>query len=252
VRYKVLSKQGIALARDAIRDRTDVPDLTSYEVIKGSGAMLEESRIKALVASIREKAAQIRTNGKPYEELDRECFELVHSSLPRTEALVIGDMDFWVWLAITHLADVIHFRFPGRKGLVNLNNFGLGSRKECWPYKLWVRGEDSFDDSISDPYVKGRLGSVDLWTSHVHRQNFMSIRAVFSAVFEFQYPPSLGGKPFLFEGQENFSKNGTRGLRSLIKRLSENWATVEYSCLDFEQAKFLVKEHSNGLNRADG
>jgi hypothetical protein len=134
---------------------------------------------------------------------------------------------------------------------MNLDNFGLGSRKECWPYKLWVRGELSFDDRAKDKYSVGRLGGVDIWTSHVHRQNFMSIRALFRGVFAFQYPKKLNGEPLLFEGEEDPKKNGVPGFRTLIKRLRENWASVEFSCLTYSEADALVRIHSKGLHRAD-
>jgi hypothetical protein len=164
---------------------------------------------------------------------------------------MLSDMAFWTRFAIGKLSDVIYARFPGRQGRINLDNFGLGSRKECWPYKLWVRGELSFEEGAKDPYAVGRLGGVDIWTSHVHRQNFMSIRTVFRKVFAFQYPKNLKGRPLLFEGEEDPVKHGVPGFRTLIRRLSENWASVEYSCLDEAEAEALVRIHSNGLHRAN-
>jgi hypothetical protein len=251
VRYRVLSTEGIDVARSALSQREKVPNLSGYEVVKGAGDLLDDNLLDTLAARIRAIQSEISKEEEPPEELDRRCFDVVHSTLPSEERLMLGDMTFWTRFAIGRLAEVIYARFPGRQGRINLDNFGLGSRKECWPYKLWVRGELSHEDGAKDPYAIGRLGGVDIWTSHVHRQNFMSIRTIFRQVFALQYPKSMKGKPFLFEGEEDPKKHGVPGFRTLIRRLSENWASVEYSCLDETEAEALVRIHSNGLYRAD-
>lgn len=251
MRYRILSNEGIQVARAALSERGKVPNLGAYEVVKGSGEPLDEGILDSLAARIRALQAQLSKDREPPEELDRKCFDLVHSRLPADERLMLGDMAFWTRFAITKLSEVVYARFPGRKGRINLDNFGLGSRKECWPYKLWVRGEISLEEGAKDPYALGRLGGVDIWTSHVHRQNFMSIRPIFREVFSFQYPRNLKGKPLLFEGEEDPKKHGVAGFRSLIRRLSENWASVEYSCLDETEAAVLVRIHAKGLHRAD-
>ncbi len=251
MRYRVLSNEGIAIARSALGARTTVPNLAGYEVAKGAGELFDDGTLDTLAAKIRKLQGAASKERVPPEELDRRCFDVVHSSLPSEERLMLGDMAFWTRFAIAKLSDVIYTRFPGRKGRINLDNFGLGSRKECWPYKLWVRGELSFEEDAKDPYALGRLGGVDVWTSHVHRQNFMSIRSIFRQVFAFQYPKNLKGKPLLFEGEEDPKKHGVPGFRTLIRRLSENWASVEYGCLDAAEAEALVRIHSKGLHRAD-
>jgi hypothetical protein len=247
----VLSKQGLDVARGALVQRKKVPALDAYEVSKGAGEPLDDTLLESIGTQIRSIQAQVSKGGQTPEELDRRCFDVVHSALPSDERLMLGDMGFWTRFAITKLAGAVYARFPGRQGRINLDNFGLGSRKECWPYKLWVRGELSLDEQAKDPYAVGRLGGVDIWTSHVHRQNFMSIRPIFREVFAFQYPKSLKGKPLLFEGEENPQKHGVPGFRTLIRRLSENWASVEYCCLDNAEAGALVRIHSKGLHRAD-
>jgi hypothetical protein len=252
VRYRVYTKEGIEVARSALLERRIPPDLSQYEVVIGLGDPLQDALLSAMAVKIRKLQADVHRAKLPPEDLDRKCFDVVHSMLPRDE-LMLSDMSFWSRLAIKELSDVIQSRFPGRLGRVNLDNFGLGSRRECWPYKLWVRGELSFDPSAgSDRYAIGRLGGVDIWTSHVHRQNFMSIRQMFRTVLEFQYPMRLNGKPLLFEGEENSDRGHSPGFRTLIRRLRENWASVEYSILSESEAQKLVQFHATGLHRADG
>jgi hypothetical protein len=250
VRYRILSNEGQTLVREPLAERKSVPDLTPYETMVGAGDPFDESSLKTLATKIRRIQGEVVKTHKPPEELDARCFDLLHESLPRDE-LLLADMGFWSRFAIVELADVISARFPGRKGKINLDNFGLGSRKECWPYKLWVRGELAYDENGKDKYALGRFGGVDVWTSHVHRQNFMSIRPMFRSVLEFQYPSGLKGRPLLYEGEEDPKKGGVQGFRTLIKRLRENWASVEYSYLTQSEATGLVRFHSRGLHRAD-
>lgn len=251
MRYRVLNAAGLELARRSLVKRTKVPDLSMHEAVIGSGDVLEETALAGIASAIRRVQQQARRRRQGADEVDRHCFEVVHRQLPPDE-LMLANMDFWVRFAIVHLSDVICARFPGRKGKTNLDNFGLGSRKECWPYKLWVRGAVSFDPSRKDPYAMGRIGGVEMWTSHVHRQNFMTVPQVFRGVMRFQYPPRLRGRPFLHEGEEDSGKGGFPGVRTLIKRLKENWASVEYSLLDEKDVGRLVKLHSKGLCKPDG
>ena len=252
MRYRVLSKEGIDAAREALSQRTPVPDLSECEITAGAGEFLDEEVLKTLAGKIRKIQAEVSKSKLGFEELDRRSFDIIHEVIPRDETLLLADMGFWTRFAIVYLEEIIHARFPGRKGKTNLDNFGLGSRKECWPYKLWVRGEISYDEKASDKYRLGRFGGVDMWTSHVHRQNFMNIRPIFRGVLTFQYPAELKGAPLLFEGEEDEEKGGRPGLRTLIKRLRENWACVEYTMLSDAEAKALVRIHSKGLFKSDG
>jgi hypothetical protein len=251
MRYRILSTRGADAAREALLQRQKVPDLSTYESVVGSGDAIDESILKNVANRIRKAQIELTKSKRGPEELDRACFDVLHAAIPRDE-LMLGDMAFWTRFAIVELADVIHHRFPGRLGKTNLDNFGLGSRKECWPYKLWVRGELALDEKQKDKYRLGRLGGVEMWTSHVHRQNFMTVRQLFRSVLTFQYPDELRGKPYLFEGEEAAVKGGKPGIRTLIKRLRENWASVEYSLLTDREATALVRIHSKGLHRADG
>lgn len=250
MRYRILTATGLDLARSFLTERKGIPDLSQYEEVIGSGDPLDESVLQTVASRIRKEQTKLAKGKLSAEELDRLCFDLLHSSLPRDE-LMLSDMVFWSRFAIKYLFDVIYVRFPGRNGKMNLDNFGLGSRKECWPYKLWVRGELAYDPRATDKYELGRVGSIDVWTSHVHRQNFMSIKPMLRSVFDFQYPRRLKGKPYLWEGEEEPKKGGVPGVRTLIKRLSENWASVEYCALSETEAANLVQIHSKGLHLAN-
>lgn len=251
MKYRILIASGIELVRHALLAREPMPDVTAHEVWVGAGEPLDESVLTSLANRIEKTASELAKARKPSEDLDRLCFDDVHKTIPR-DPLLCADFGFWTRFAAIHLREVIQKRFPGKKGTINLDNFGLGKRKECWPYKLWVRGQVSCDPSAKDPYALGRVGGVDIWTSHVHRQNFMTVPQVFKTVIQYQYPPALRGRPFLYEGEENPDKGGFPGIRTLVKRLKENWASVEYVLLKDREVLDLVRLHSKGLRKPDG
>lgn len=253
--YKILLQEGIDKARPILAERGAVPSLKSYEAVVGRADLIDDTVLKDVAGTIRKIQTAVEKEKLQSEELDRRCFHIVHEVMQDFPD-VAGDMAFWTRFAIVELAPIIYKRFPPKRtkknpnGKMNLDNFGIGARGECWPYKLWVRGELSFDKTnAKDPYALGRLGSVDLWTSHVHRQNLMSIRHMFRSVMTFQYPKHLKGKPLLIEGEE---PEGKFGLRTLMKRLRENWASVEFSYLSEIEAVALVKIHGKGLHATDG
>jgi len=255
VSYKILTPEGIEVIRPLLLSKSKIGDLHASSAIIGRGDLVDEIGLKELAGKVRALQSGLEKSGEPLEDLDRLCFPLVHEFMDGVSDAA-GDPRFWIWFATSHLADVIYKRFPPRKtktnptGNMNLDNFGIGKRGECWPYKLWVRGELSKNESCpSNPYELGTLGSIDLWTSHVHRQQFMSVRPFFRSVMNLQYPKKLKGKPLLWEGQE---QSGKPGFRTLIKRLRENWASVEYVFLSDSDAERLVIEHSKGLYLSDG
>jgi hypothetical protein len=251
MRYRIINNRGLDEARELIKERKPLPDLSTRDVVVGGGDLLEESVLVDLANRIRESQGKLAKLKASPEELDRKCFADVHETIPRDE-LLCADGLFWTRFAIVHLSDVISKRFPGRLGKVNLDNYGLGTRRECWPYKLWVRGRLSHGTGGRDKYALGHLGGVEFWTSHVHRQNFMAVPGVLRAVVQLQYPAKLKGRPFLFEGEENPEKGGYPGIRTLIKRLKENWATVEYLMLDDRSVRSLLVLHGKGLRKPDG
>jgi hypothetical protein len=247
VRYPVLSEEGVAIARAALSEGKDMPDLRGYLVWKGRGLNVDEQDLTQMAIQIRGVVQKTKSS----EEIDRRCFHLVHELIQQADdPLMIADLDFWTYLAVVHLHDVIRMRFPGKRGMPNLENWGIPRSTECWVYKLWVRGEVGWDPDLEDPYERGRLGSVDFWTSHVHRQQFMNARTIFRRILAFQYPPALKGAPLLWEGEEKPEKKGVPGLRTWIKRLCENYATVEYLLLNEQEADRLIRQHTQGLHRA--
>jgi hypothetical protein len=252
--YKILDPSEVAaLAAAAIRG--EKVDFSAHEVEAGAGVQYKESALSSIAGKLRHLKRKTDKQRKDRENFDSEAFEILHSNLP-FDVDALSDGRFWTRFALVYLLDVITWRFPGRgsKGF-NTENLGLGTsarkQAENYLYKLWVRGEIATSSGGKDPYKLGRAGSIDFWTSHIHRQGFASCRTVAGELLRFQYPPELKGKPKLLPGEEDVA-HGRIGVRTLVKRLRRTWATVELSLLDAKQASALLKDLSHGLTDSNG
>lgn len=233
----------------------------------GDGEEMDEVAIEQAVAQMVEEVRRQKEGGRLVStdamsrNFDAMAAEVLHRALP-AEASVVGRFEFWMWLAVTQLREVIVWRFPERLrgesagGRLSTKpaNFGLGpgrrNRVENYAYKLWVRAEAARVNDGGDAYRFARRGDVDFWTSHVLRQQgYASYGPVARALVRFQFPDELKGQPRLFPGQEKGEIRSMRTLAKLLKRLQAN---VEFVLLDERDLDTLIRQHATGLNTPDG
>ena len=254
MRYKILNFQAAKdIARSKLEGKT--ANHAQYEQEVGQGTALSDTVLKDIAREILRHKQALEKQGGDREKLDALAFEIVHSKLPQDPDL-LGDGRFWIRFAVVFLFDVIAWRFPGKGATgFNLENLGIGAstrkQAENYLYKLWVRGELSRRPTEKDPYKLGRFGSIDFWTSHIHRQGFASCRNVALELIRFQYPPEFGGRPRLLPGEEDVAK-GKYGVRTLVKRLRRLWATLEYTLLESSEIQQVIKDLSQGLTVSNG
>ena len=240
-------------------------DVTPVVKVFGDGDDLDEAPLEQAVAQLVDEVRRQKAGGKLVatdvvsRSFDAMAAKALHRAIP-ADADVVGRFEFWIWLAVTHLREVIVWRFPGRlrdaatgsRVPTNPNNFGLGpgrrSRVENYPYKLWMRADCARMDD-GEPYRYAERGDVDFWTSHVMRQGYAAYRGLARALVRFQFPDELEGKPRLFAGEE---KDGTQGMRTLAKLLKRLQANVEFALLDEAEADALIRQHAEGLRLAEG
>ena len=263
MRFPILAEDRAREMLDRIDPaRNEAVNITPLQSHAGAGASLDE----ALIVSIVSKLEALRLEfAEDQRQFDAEASTVLHKLLPSDPELTSND-GFWRWMALGPLCPLSMWRFPPRatreerkegeskpEKRFNRQNFGVGAtarqRAECYPYKLWLRGELGHTPEDEDPYRFARRGDVDFWTSHIHRQTYTTNRRLCSALARFQYPDGLDGNPRLHPGVEDPTKNRL-GVRSLAKRLRRIQASYELSLLDDDQLDALVLEQSQGLSEA--
>ena len=109
--------------------------------------------------------------------IDTDIVETVHKTLSEVQASAfqLSQLGFWRWLSNVScnggLWEFIKWRFNSDTQI----NWGItspGSIIEVYFYRAWLRGHRMFDESLKDPYKYAKLGSSDVWRSHILRQEF--------------------------------------------------------------------------------
>jgi hypothetical protein len=250
-----MSQYPIIHADDALRylkARLLDNDSVSLEDIRrtaGTGdpmmvAPLEELRSKLLHLKKRfpEKLAKRDPQGGKFES---EACAIVHACLAKIDRNVRADHDFWTWLAVELLADIVEWRFgTGGKPAQNAN-YGIGTRAENMLFRLWLRA-DLGKSPGTDPYALAKTGDQDLWRSHLLRQGYANARCVVRALLKLQ-----AGKLVTEDKPAKKLAGGedSNGVRMLAKRLRRMRANIVFEYLTPQQADALVYELSLDLKK---
>lgn len=161
---------------------------------------------------------------------------IVHRELRLTPA-VAGCAEFWSWLNFCAVGgafvNLVKWRF-GNETSDEPRNFGVTNSASIFEgllARLWLRGEVGYDPTASDPYELSKRGDIDIWRSHVIRQEYGRCPIVRRALIRFQYPDAAGRK--------TLSNNQ---LRELVKLIRIGEASTAYELLDETEVAEIIKE----------
>ena len=110
--------------------------------------------------------------------IDAQVVEPLHEILTASGATAfqLSQLGFWRWLSNVacggYLWDFIKWRFDNGNQLVNWGITSQGQIIEVYFYRAWLRAHKMHDPHSSDPYKYAKLGSSDVWRSHILRQEF--------------------------------------------------------------------------------
>jgi len=181
------------------------------------------------LAALRERfgGGALPTNKAKVFEADA-CV-IVHQQL-RLSPDCASSPEFWAWLTLLAadgvFADLVDWRFGGYDS-IKPRNYGIARPSEIFEglyARLWFRGEIAFEPGGADPYSLARRGDIDIWRSHLFRQEFGRCYAVQRALLRYQYPDANPARKTLSTGE----------IRKLVKRLRIANATLSYELIDVE------------------
>jgi hypothetical protein len=245
----------IIYAEDALRylkarqfddDSVQLEDIrrTSGEGDDSSTHLCDELRTKLLKLK-RKYPSKLRAKDPQGGKFESEACAIVHASLSDVERIVLADHDFWTWLAVDLLADIVEWRFGTEGRPAQPANYGIGTRAENMMFRLWLRA-DIGKTAGTDPYELAKSGDQDLWRSHLLRQGYANARSIVHSLLKLQAGKLvLGNKPAkkLTGGDE------PKGIRMLAKRLRRTRANLVFEYLTPQQADELVFELSSDLKK---
>ena len=156
----------------------------------------------------------------------------VHQALS-FDAMMLGDYEFWTWLAVFHFRELVDWRHGSEKGEAAPENFGIGTPSENLLYRMWLRADMAYEEGRRKPYELARLGDQDFWRSHVFRQGYGRCRSLVKALIRFQFA----------SGPRRTGTLKVSEIRELAKRLRRLHPNLVFEYLSEEDAySLLVRE----------
>lgn len=167
---------------------------------------------------------------------------ILHEALELPE-FVAGHREFWAWFTFVaadgRFVQVVEKRFDraagDAKGLMAQDvNFGITSKAEVYEglfARLWWRAHRFYDPAADDPYDIARRGYIDLWRSHILRQDYGASRTMAKALIEYLFP-----EPGQISGHDKIL------VRELPKLVRAQNAVMALELLSLDQCRELLDE----------
>jgi hypothetical protein len=235
----------IEVARDALNKHRASEAWTVHSFIRhqGAGEPFDEASVEAVSSGLSEIRKQIGKNPLPKnmaKDFEAPAAEVVHREL-KVDISAACSREFWIWLTFAgaggKLIEFVDWRFGTQKS-IDAVNYGLGRPSDIWEglfARLWWRGRAGFEPSADDPYALARRGDVDIWRSHIIRQEYGRTRNMALALLRFQYPTDAPGP----------GKIKINHLRELAKRLRVVDANTAYEVLNNEELDELIRTNAD-------
>ncbi len=173
--------------------------------------------------------------------IDAEIVEPIHATLKdHANPYQLSQLGFWRWLSNVASNGAfwkfIKWRFDSDKQI----NWGItspGSIIEVYFYRAWLRGQKMYDQAQPDPYHYAKIGSSDVWRSHILRQDFGRDREFVKALLDTIYDKS--GQTLV--GTEELRKKLVPALRAWTS--GSTFAHLSYS----ENVELIRKLKNEGI-----
>lgn len=241
MRYTALKSECALKTLEALR-RGDYP-AEDVLVSRGAGTKSIEDRLPTLAERLVEIKAKyperLRLRDPAGGPFEAEACPEVHRLLP-FDPTMLGDYEFWIWLAVCQFRELVDWRHGGDSGRAAPANFGIGKGSDNLLYRIWLRADAGYTPTADDHYVLARLGDQDFWRSHVFKQDYGKCHALVRALLRYQFPDRSQVRPTL----------KIREIRELAKRLRRLHPNILFECLDDQSAYALVEREAEAAKYA--
>ncbi len=210
-------------ASDITLEYIGADDLKSFSDIELQGLIEDLDQIKRRYQGGKSEGGVV----------DSKVVEPVHRALSaHAIPYQLSQIGFWMWLGNIAVSgalwNFVYWRIGGDQKV----NWGITSPRnlnEIYFYRAWLRGHRMHDPELDDPYHYAKLGSSDVWRSHILRQEFGNDREFVKAFLDTIYDES--GKSVI----------ETKELRTkLIPEIREWTSGAAFSHLTYEENKELL------------
>ena len=236
-------------AGEALERRREAKPWSGSPLVRwiGTGSKFAEDRVDTLYSHIEELVKSFGVDPLPANkggDFEARACPVVHQSLGLDPSSA-PNREFWLWLTFVasegRFTDFVDWRFGTQAHIANVN-YGIGSKSEIWEglfARLWLRGNIGRDPMAAEAYGIAKRGGIDIWRSHVIRQEYGRCHLLARQLVRYQHPDSDPDSRTLTVAE----------LRELAKRLRVVDASVSYEVLDESQIEELI-ERNVGIVRS--
>lgn len=164
-------------------------------------------------------------------EFDGLAAEMIHQAIGDRLDLV-SMRSFWCRLSFVELFPLVQLRHPGQnRPLADSENYALGTPRNGFLFRSWLRGDIGHDPYSTDVYRLARLGDdVDFWRSHILRVDYGGCRTFARAFIRFVLDPEA---PY-------FRQLDRAGMRKLAKVVNRRYRNMPLNVMsEHESVAFL-------------
>lgn len=229
--------RAMALFEKHARNEPWKPDGAAHEV--QSEETFDTDRAENLYSKLHDLRQTFPIDALPRnraKDFEAGACGIVHREL-RLSPAVAGCAEFWSWLNFCAVGgafvNLVKWRF-GTEDSDEPRNYGVTNAASVFEgllARLWLRGEVGYDPTASDPYELSKRGDIDIWRSHLIRQEYGRCPTVRRALIRFQYPDASGRKTL-----------SNDQLRELVKLIRIGEASTAYELLDETEVAEIIKE----------
>ena len=171
-----------------------------------------------------------KSAGSKQTKFDIHAAPLVFETLNDLPLVILNDMDFWRYVAVHVMYDVVDWRYPKDNG----SRWGSNPTQSIRTitYAWFIRGQLCQSFTAEEIKLVNKVGDIDIWTSHViavvHGSSSAIMYEYFRKCVEWQTP--TGG----------WNKWGRLAFRDLAKQLKALRSNYVFDIIDKASAKQIV------------
>ena len=200
-----------------------------------AGSNITDAPLQLLNRKLNRLMEELKKSGPKNEKMrwqnfDSQAAPLVFEALNVLPFAILNDIDFWRYVAVHIMYDIVDWRYPKDNG----SRWGSNPSQpiRTISYAWFVRGQLCQNFSVEENALVNKVGDIDIWTSHViavlHGSSSAIMYEYFKKCVEWQKPN--GG----------WNKWGRFAFRDLAKQLRALRSNYVFDIIDEVSAKQIV------------
>jgi len=255
MRYRAVSLYGAEklVAEIFLKGNSPDVDAEDYSSWTGVGEAVDLTELEEIVAGVTGRVPEEKISEPKRDLLEGELCSQIHSAIVGLEQScfeALDDPGFWSYLSFKHFRELIEWRHsetfdgyklnPDKMKVNAVKYFFDPTLKEGVLSRMYMRGHIAVDEGGNYDLASGRVGSGDLWRSHVTRVRTAESPWIAKALAR-----------FWIQNEWLTTESPGGGLRALGKLVNRRRSNIVGIVLDADESDKVIVELAERI-RKDG